>query len=107
MPVGNAQHMCAYRTWEPGLAVATKPQLVRPLHDVLAFAEVLDVVEPAALHNELLLRRPYDETFTVCSGRRMHEEVTSIRDAAAAPDQAATQRRAARLVLLHTAGCCC
>lgn len=38
----------AYNTWEAGLAVAAKPQLMRPLHDVLALAEVLDVVEPAA-----------------------------------------------------------
>ena len=48
VPLGNAQHMYGHSTWEPGLAVAAKPLLVRPLHDVLALAEVLDVVKPAA-----------------------------------------------------------
>lgn len=76
-PLGNPQHMYGHSTWEPGLAVAAKPLLMRPLHDVLALAEVLDVVKPAATkpinRDELLLCRQLGEISLACSGHRTRQ----------------------------------
>ena len=104
-PLGNPQHMYGHSTWEPGLAVAAKPLLMRPLHDVLALAEVLDVVKPAAQNPSTGMSCCCADNLVKSLWRARGTEPVSvgvrhINDAMAAPDQAATQRRAASLVLL-------